>query len=77
MGDIIDLGAFLNKEPDIEGMNKGELLTYLKEIREKIARLDAEEPEDMESETYEDWGDLHEELEDLCDDILDRLDELS
>ena len=30
----------------------------------------------MESEEYEAWGDRHEELEDLADEILDRLDEL-
>jgi hypothetical protein len=27
----------------------------------------------MESEEYEAWGDRHEELEDLVDDVLDRL----
>jgi hypothetical protein len=30
----------------------------------------------MNSEAYEEWGDLHEELEDLVDDILDRLEEM-
>ena len=28
----------------------------------------------MESEAYEAWGDQHEELEDLADEIMDRLD---
>ena len=32
--------------------------------------------EDMESEDHQRWGGRHEELEDLADDILDRLDEL-
>ena len=41
-----------------------------------IDRLDEEEPEDMESEAYEAWGDRHEALEDLADDIQDRLEEL-
>ena len=35
--------------------------------------LDEEEPEDMDSEAYDDWGDRHEELEDLADEITDRL----
>ena len=30
----------------------------------------------MDSEAYDAWGDRHEALEDLADDILDRLDEL-
>ena len=30
----------------------------------------------MESEAYEAWGERHETLEDLADDILDRLDAL-
>ena len=30
----------------------------------------------MESEEYEAWGEAHEELEDLVDDILDRLEEM-
>ena len=38
--------------------------------------LDEQEPEDMDSEEYESWGDRHEALEDLADEILDRLDEL-
>ena len=37
---------------------------------------DEEEPEDMESEAYQAWGDRHEVLEDLADDIVDRLEEL-
>ena len=36
---------------------------------------DLEEPEDMESEDYEDWARRHEALEDLADDILDLLEE--
>ena len=30
----------------------------------------------MNSEAYQAWGELHEELEDLVDDVLDRLDEM-
>jgi len=52
------------------------LLTRLDELRQKVAFLDANEPEDMESEEYESWGDLHEDLEDQIDEILEFLDEL-
>ena len=42
--------------------------------REKLAELDAREPEDMMSKAYERWGERHEALEDELDDLLDLLD---
>ena len=62
--------------PDIEAMDREELQACLQEVRERIADLDEREPADMNSEEYEAWGERHEELEDLADEILDRLDEL-
>ncbi len=62
--------------PDLDAMDRAELLDYLATVRQWIAELDQEEPEDMDSEAYDAWGDRHEALEDLADDILDRLDEL-
>ena len=56
-------------------MDREELAACLKEVRERIADLDEREPADMESEEYDAWGDLHEELEDLADEIMDRLEE--
>ena len=49
---------------------------YLEQLRDKIATLDAAEPKNMNSDAYEEWGAQHEELEDLVDEVLDRLDEL-
>lgn len=68
--------AFLARQPDLASMGREELEDYLETVRDWIARLDEEEPEDMESEVYEAWGDRHEALEDLTDDIMDRLEEL-
>ena len=48
----------------------------VKAQEEKIARLDAIEPADEESDEYDDWADQHEDLEDLLDEVEDRLDEL-
>ena len=50
--------------------------SYLRiaELREKLAELDAREPEDMMSKAYERWGERHEALEDELDDLLDLLD---
>ena len=76
MGKVIDFNQFRNEEPDLDSMDKEALLAYLEQLRAQIQELDAAEPKNMNSEAYEEWGDLHEELEDLVDDILDRLDEM-
>lgn len=68
--------AFLARQPDLLSMGRTELEDYLDTVRDWIARLDEEEPEDMESEAYEAWGERHEALEDLADDIQDRLEAL-
>ena len=72
MADIIDFGAYR----DPADMDKTELQAFLETLRGQIAELDEAEPADMESEAYEDWGQRHEDLEDLVDDVLDRLEEL-
>ena len=61
--------------PDIEAMDREELQACLQEVRERVADLDEREPADMNSEEYEAWGERHEELEDLADEIMDRLEE--
>ena len=71
MAEIIDFSG----EPELDGMSREHLTAYLETVRERIARLDEEEPANMESEEYEVWGDRHEELEDLADEIMDRLEE--
>ena len=62
--------------PDIDSMTLPELKAYQEELIGQIEALDEREPADMESEAYEAWGDAHEVLEDLLDDVQDRLDEL-
>lgn len=71
---IIEL--FEHQEPDIDEMDKEGLEQYLSQLRRRLAELDLQEPEDQMTEAYEDWGDRREALEDLVDDVLDRLDEL-
>lgn len=75
MTEIIDFSEY-QEEPELESMNWQELEEYLRQVRERIAQLDEEEPADMNSEAYETWGDAHEDLEDLADEIVDRLEEL-
>ena len=75
MGQIIDLKDYFS-EPDLDAMDRDALREYLKELRFRIEELDEKEPRNMNSEAYETWADQHEELEDLVDEVLDRLDEM-
>lgn len=76
MGEMIELSRYLQQSPDLKSMDKEELLACLVHIQEQIAELDTKEPKNMNSEAYEDWGNQHEELEDLADEVMDLLDEL-
>ncbi len=66
---------FTPDRPEVADMNPEELRQYWQEIEDKIADLDEEEPEDMDSEAYDDWADRHEMLEDIRDEIEERLEE--
>lgn len=70
-----EMDDFFAPGPDLEAMDRAELLDYLAAVRQWIARLDQEEPEDMDSEAYDDWADRHEMLEDIRDEIEERLEE--
>ena len=62
------------EEPEPEALSREALLPLGQGLREKLAELDAREPEDMMSKAYERWGERHEALEDELDDLLDLLD---
>ena len=68
---------FFAAGPDLEAMGRAELLDCLAAVRQRIARLDQEEPEDMVGEAFERWADAHESLEDLLSEVEDRIDELT
>ena len=72
MGDVV----WLFDGPDNVKPDREQILAAAEFLRAELDRMDEEEPEDMESEAYEEWGDRHEELEDRLDDLMDRLDEL-
>lgn len=69
--------AFQPEEPDVAAMDKAQLISYREELEAQIAALDQKEPRNQNSEAYEDWADRHEDLEDLLDEVLDRLDDFN
>lgn len=75
MADVIELSDY-TELPDLDTLSREELLDCLKSVRAQIDQLDGQEPKNMNSEAYEDWGDRHEALEDLADEIQDLLDEM-
>ena len=74
MSDMLKFGEEV-EWPDLENMSEEELRRELSEVWEKIAVLDYQEPEDVNSEEYEAWAERHEDLEDLEDEIQDLLEE--
>lgn len=75
MAGIIEF-SWYGQEPDLSSMDWKGLTDCLRDVRARIGQLDSQEPEDMDSEEYEDWGERHEVLEDLADEIQDLLDEM-
>ena len=70
------MAEILHFEDDFASLNREELRSRLEAVRLRIAELDAQEPEDMGSGEYEVWGDRHEELEDMADELMELLDEM-
>lgn len=67
---------FLDSLPEIDELDPQELKDLEAQVREAIAALDAVEPRNENSEAYDLWAEQHEDLEDVLDEILDRLEEL-
>ena len=59
----------------MEGMAEEELAEFLAELMGQRQEMDAAEPDEADEEAYETWADAHEELEDLIDEVRDRLEE--
>ena len=60
-------------EEDIEAMDRPALFDYLGRLHVLMEELDEREPEDMESEEYDDWALEHEDLEDRIDEVEELL----
>ena len=59
----------------MEGMTAEELAEFLAELLAQRQEMDAAEPDEADEEAYETGADAHEELEDLIDEVRDRLEE--
>ncbi len=68
---------FPGGEKDPARMTREELETALEEVLAELADMDAQEPGDETSEEFVDWAEAHEDLEDLADELTERLEELS
>ena len=60
-------------DADIDEMTVEELVDYLAFLEERRSELDENEPADESSDAFADWAERHEELEDLYDEALERL----
>lgn len=61
---------------DPSTMEPEELRAYLADVREELEAMDEDEPQDETSEEFVDWAEEHEVLEDLADEIVERLEAL-
>lgn len=62
---------------ELDGLSPEELEAYRVELKARLHDMNKNEPEDMDSEAFEQWADAHESLEDLLSETEDRIDELS
>ena len=67
------IGAFLEAVPELEGLDAPALEQYRAQTQQMIDDLDAQEPRSEKSEAYDTWAELHEDLEDVLDEILDLM----
>lgn len=61
---------------ELSEMTLKELYDVRRQILEDIAELDEKVPFDEGSEEFIDWAEEHEDMEDLLDDVVDRIEEL-
>lgn len=60
---------------DVFALDRETLDVHIQDIEDAVKKLDAMEPGDELSESYEKWAQLHETLEDLLDEALDAREE--
>lgn len=61
---------------DISKMNPDALRAYYEELEDQYDEASGDEPEDEDSDEYEEWEDLISDIEDEMEAVKDRIDEL-
>ena len=61
---------------ELEELTLEELYEVREQILTDIAKLDEKMPFDEGGEAFIDWAEEHEDMEDLLDDVVDRIEEL-
>ena len=70
------IAEFLDNVPEIDALDADGLRQYRKETETMLDALDELEPRNQSSDAYEQWAELHEDLEDVLDEVLDCLEDL-
>ena len=66
----LDLARFYEAgNAETEDMDRETLIAHRQRLHALLAELNALEPDDTESDAYEEWAELHEDMEDLIDEI--------
>lgn len=73
MEDELDIDELLAKSRFIKSLTRPELEAYLEDVRDALSWLDENEPKKKKGEDFELWCDCHEDLEDLADELAERL----
>ena len=58
---------------NLEEMSLEDLVALQEKLMDRMSALTEIEPEDMNSEAFEQWSEEYEKLEDLADDVADLL----
>ena len=61
---------------ELEDLTLEELYEVREQILTDLAELDEKMPFDEGGEAFIDWAEEHEDMEDLLDDVVDRIEEL-
>ena len=70
------IAEFLDAVPEIDELDAEGLRQYRKETEGMLDALDELEPRNQHSDAYEQWAELHEDLEDVLDELLDCLEDM-
>lgn len=69
----VEISVNVGEDEDYESMTHDELEERLDELRAQRGTLECEEPDDLDSEAYEEWEEQCEELDEKIEEIEDLL----